>query len=205
MYYIGIDPGSTGAISVINDSGDVIEVVDMPMRYLMPRKSRAKKSKYLADGKTLRKKEPALKQDSRKVLDAKELYKIISKYNPNEVFCALELVSSKRGQGIKSTFTFGESFGCIKGVLESAGINYHLISPLSWQGYFELSGKSLEKPEHKISIMNHCLSIYPDAKLFGSRGGVKDGRSDAILIARYAYENKVTGNWFGAPPFSSAA
>lgn len=185
MFYIGIDPGSNGAISIIDEYGSFVAVHDMPMRWLIERKKPQKKSKFLADGVTPRKK-TKIKQDTRKVVDGKALFEILSAYSSLDVLCAMEFVSSKTGQGVKSMFSFGESVGCVKGVLESAGIKYRLVSSAAWQGHFQLTGG--DKDSHKQRIMDKCRSMYPDVNYFGSRGGLKDGRSDAILISRYYFE-----------------
>lgn len=182
MYYIGIDPGLEGAVAIIDENGVVIGVHDIPTRYLIKRKKVEKKPKYLADGVTLRK-QTKIKQDTRKVVDGKKLFDILSQYTSSQCRCALEFVSSHSGQGVKSTFSFGESFGCIKGVLESIGIDYNLLSPMCWQGNFALTGG--DKSFHKERIMNKCKEYFPDINYYGKMGGVKYGRSDALLIAKY--------------------
>lgn len=185
MFYIGIDPGSHGAIAILSEFGDVVAVHDMPMRYLIKRKIVEKKPKYLADGVTLRKK-VKVKQDTRKVVDGKQLYDILFEYSKNGVFCVMEFVSSQTGQGVKSMFSFGESVGCVKGVLESLSIEYRLVSPVSWQKHFLLTGG--DKTNHKQRIYEKCREIYPEVNYHGKFGGMKDGRSDALLIAKYYFD-----------------
>lgn len=201
MYFIGIDPGSSGAVSILKSDGSIEYVFDMPMRFLIKRKKRERKSKYLADGKTLRKKVSPIKQDNRKVLDAKLLFRNLLPYKDNVSVCVLEFVSSHSRQGVKSMFSFGEIVGAIKGVLESLGINYRMVTPITWQKSFDLTGKNKTKDEHKQDIMILSQSFYPNIEYHGSKGGLKDGRSDSLLIARYGFNNKGQGNWIGMGPF----
>lgn len=98
----------------------------------------------------------------------------------------LEDVASRPGQGVVSVFTFGEGFGVIKGVCESLGIPYSLIKPNEWQKRFGLNTGTKDKAKKKKEIADKCLSFYPKAELYGPKGGLKDGRSDAIMIARYS-------------------
>lgn len=201
IYHIGIDPGKNGAVSVIHRDGTPIEVFDMPTRFLMPRKKREKRSKHLADGVTPRKKQAPIKQDLRSVLDAKTLHQKLLPYSDKIAICALEHVSSHTGQGVKSVFTFGESLGAIKGVLESLGINYFLVTPKTWQDEFGLAGLTKDKDIHKENIFKKSMEFYPDVSYHGPRGGLRDGRSDAMLICRYGLIHGPNGKWVGEPPF----
>lgn len=193
MYFIGIDPGSSGAIAIIDKNDKPVAVHDMPMRYLMPRK----KAKITKTGKKLK----TPKQDSRKVLDAKVIAKILGPYVKNITWCVLESVNSRSAQGVKSVFSFGERFGALKGVLESLGVNYHMTAPVVWQKHFDLTGKKEDLGEHKINIMKKCRGFYPDIEYHGPKGGLKDGRSDALLLARYGKINQKHGQWTGESPF----
>lgn len=204
-YYIGIDPGKSGAISILNKDGDPLEVIDMPTRYLMKRKVRVAKSKYLADGVTLRKKAAPIKQDARRVLDARKLYDLLKPYVENLAFCGMEQVSSQTGQGVSSSFSFGEVFGAIKGVLESLGINYGLIQPKTWQKEFLPPEKAKDKDEHKNNIMLVAKSFYPNVSYHGPQGGLRDGRSDSLLIARYVWMMGDKSKWVALRPFDEVA
>lgn len=59
----------------------------------------------------------------------------------DKAVCCLENVHSMPKQGVKSTFAFGESFGYIKGVLESFEIPYQEVAPNKWKKEFSLIGK----------------------------------------------------------------
>ena len=92
----------------------------------------------------------------------------------------VEKVHSMPGQGVASTFSFGENFGKIQGILEALEIPYELVPPQVWQRSCGIPPKSDKK-----AIASIISTIYPKAELYGLRGGLKDGRSDALGIATY--------------------
>ena len=47
--------------------------------------------------------------------------------------CYLEKVHSMPGQGVKSTFKFGEGFGHLQGILDSLMVKYTFVRPGTWQ------------------------------------------------------------------------
>lgn len=120
-------------------------------------------------------------------INCAHLAALIHKHQPEFAIC--ELVSSRPGQGVTSTFTFGHALGSITGVLSALGVPYLLIRPQVWQGHFSIQSSSKDKAAHKqeIADLAHCL--YPAASLYGPRGGLRDGRSDALLLARYGHEH----------------
>jgi hypothetical protein len=200
---ISVDPGKSGAISILEQSsGKVIEVIDMPTRYFLPRKVKVKESKFLADGKTLRKKKKPIKQDPRVVFDGASFAKWVQQYKSQIVMGVIEYVTSRPGQGVSSTFKFGEMYGAVKSAIEVLGIDYILVSPKSWQDHFGLYGENTEdKDAHKSAIFNYCVEMYPNASLFGPSGGKKDGRSDAILIGRYFVDKGAECDSIGVSPY----
>ncbi|EMP57132.1 hypothetical protein MSNKSG1_00878 [Marinobacter santoriniensis NKSG1] len=60
--------------------------------------------------------------------------------------------------------------------------------PQTWQKHLGLKKDKGEQSISKQQIADTCLHLYPDAPLFEPRDGLKDGRSDAILIARYLFD-----------------
>lgn len=94
---------------------------------------------------------------------------------------ALEEVHSMPKQGVKSTFTFGTNYGMIQGMLQALDVPYILVKPQIWQKKLLIPAKSDKK-----KIASIILNIYPDAPLYGTRGGLLDGRSDSLCLAHYA-------------------
>lgn len=183
---LGCDPGQSGAISAFDENtGVLIDVIDMPVRLMKEPVTRKRQSKYLSDGKTLRKKKAPPKKDNRKVFDDEMLHQWIDTLPDKPKFAYIESVASMPGQGVASTFKFGDMFGCIKGFMGGAKIPFSLVSPREWQISFDLYGVTKDKKQHKVLISEKCIEMYPTADIYGSRGGLKDGRSDAILIGHF--------------------
>ncbi|GAA3953591.1 hypothetical protein GCM10022278_10530 [Allohahella marinimesophila] len=61
-----------------------------------------------------------------------------------------------------------------------------MVRPQDWQAMFGLATGEKDKSRKKQQIADKALELYPAANLYGPKGGLKDGRSDALLIARYA-------------------
>ena len=91
----------------------------------------------------------------------------------------VENVHAMPGQGVTSMFSFGKSFGIILGVTGVLGIAVEMVPPQKWQKLFGI-GK-----DTKGDAVSKAARLFPDAELYGPRGGAKDGRADALLVAEY--------------------
>lgn len=91
----------------------------------------------------------------------------------------IEEVHAMPKQGVSSTFTFGKGFGIIIGVVGSLGIPFSFVRPQAWQKTFSI-GK-----DTKADAVSIASRLFPDAELYGPKGGKKDGRADALLVAEY--------------------
>ena len=100
----------------------------------------------------------------------------------------VEDIHSMYGMSAKSNFSFGKNLGMVTAVAEL--FNHDLpntVTPKIWQKYIGVTvkGKALKKQVAKIA-----QHIFPQAELHGKRGGLLDGRSDALMIAYYGFHNK---------------
>jgi crossover junction endodeoxyribonuclease RuvC len=100
---IGIDPGCSGAIVVLRDSGEVDAFT------LMPTFKAGKSSRV--NGAAL----AAMLRDFR------------------EAHAYLEAVHAMPKQGVSSVFTFGHAAGVAEGILQGLGIAYTLVPPQTWK------------------------------------------------------------------------
>lgn len=105
------------------------------------------------------------------------------------VHATLEEVHSLYGMSAKSNFTFGGMFWRAKSLLESMQYPYELVQPKAWQ---QAVGAPTRKFLGKEMDLKHAIAdlaqgYYPTAQLHGPKGGLMDGRSDALMIAHYAY------------------
>ena len=101
------------------------------------------------------------------------------------VFIGIERVHAMPGEGVKSSFSFGERVGELKGILSTLDFdnNTEWIQPQTWQKHI-----NTDSNRGKKAIADSLLNLYPSADLYGPRGGLKDGRSDALGIANYIYQ-----------------
>jgi len=63
-------------------------------------------------------------------------------------------------------------------------VQVELIQPKVWQKEIgvQATGKAI-----KQAVATIAHGLYPHAELYGPRGGLMDGRADALMIAHYLY------------------
>ena len=169
MIIIGIDPGITGAISVLENK-QVIEVYDTPTMI------DGKKNKRQVNGAEVTNifkkviKENLDKSDGR---------------NEDEVKVVVEHVNAMPGQGVTSMFNFGQSFGVIKGICAALKLPIYFVRPTKWKKHFNLI------KTHKDASRTKVIEIFPHISSQISRK--KDSnKADSILIAKYFEETQNT-------------
>ena len=100
----------------------------------------------------------------------------------------IEDIHSMHGMSAKSNFGFGKNLGIVTTIAElMVGHLPKTVTPKIWQKYIGVTakGKAVKKQVAKIAQY-----LYPQAELHGKRGGLLDGRSDALMIAYYGLHNK---------------
>ena len=117
MIKIGIDPGLSGAVVVLED--------DLPTEWYRM---------------------PTMKTGSANRVNAAALAAIIRRtiFDDEETRAYVELVSSMPGQGVASMFSFGHSAGVIQGVLGAYKMPVKMVTPQSWKKRAGLIGKDKE-------------------------------------------------------------
>lgn len=111
---IGIDPGCSGALVVLDRNNNVSAHLNMPT-IKVGTKSRvngAAVASFLRD---------AMHCDS--------------------CHAYLEQVGAMPGQGVSSMFTFGHAAGVVEGLLQGLGIPYTLVTPQAWKKRAGLIGQ----------------------------------------------------------------
>lgn len=100
----------------------------------------------------------------------------------NQRRAIIEAVSAMPGQGVSSTFRFGEALGVVLGVLGALQIPVSWASPVRWKKAAGLYGKD------KDAARTLALQLHPEAGDMLTRK--KDiGRADAICIAHFGSLN----------------
>ena len=111
-----------------------------------------------------------------------DAYQWLHKQQPNSVW--IEDVHSLYGMSAKSNFGFGKNLGIVTAIAKIAinGQTVKTVTPKIWQKYVGVTvrGKAIKKQVAEIANI-----LYPVANLYGKRGGLLDGRADALMIAHY--------------------
>lgn len=153
MRILGIDPGAISGAYALIDTENGEEVYDVPVV-----DKNVSASSLAADLRAL------------------------GKINPiNAVI--LERVNAFPGQGVSSSFSFGQGYGTIIGVVQTLGISLHLVPPTVWKKYFKLPGKDKE------AARAMAMRFYPEVS--GLTRKKDAGRAEALLLARYFLETRV--------------
>ena len=133
MRIIGIDPGLSGAIAILEDN-KIKELFDMPV---MP------------DGKK-----------NKRQLNSALLVKLIKDNieNLESTIMVVEQVNAMPGQGVTSMFNFGQTFGAIKGICAALGLPIFFVRPAKWKKHFELINSSKDASRTKAIEMYPYIS-----------------------------------------------
>ena len=124
MRIIGIDPGLSGGIAILDD----LKIFDM---FDMPIMSEGKKNKNQ--------------------LNSAQLVNIIKKHIVlGKTFVIVEQVSAMPGQGVTSMFNFGQTFGSIKGICAALNLPIFYVRPSKWKKHFELINSSKDASRTKV-------------------------------------------------------
>ena len=133
MKIIGIDPGLSGAIAVLEDK-KVLGIHEMPV---------------MAEGKK-----------NKRQLNSAQLVDIIKNniIKSEEIAVVVEQVNAMPGQGVTSMFNFGQTFGAIKGVCAALELPIFFVRPSKWKKYFDLINSSKDSSRTKVIEMYPSLS-----------------------------------------------
>ena len=133
MKIIGIDPGLSGAIAIL-ENNKVLDIYDMPV---------------MSEGKK-----------NKRQLNSAQLVKILKDniLENEEVSVIVEQVNAMPGQGVTSMFNFGQTFGAIKGVCAALGLSIFFVRPSKWKKHFELINSSKDSSRTKAIEIYPLLS-----------------------------------------------
>jgi hypothetical protein len=98
----------------------------------------------------------------------------------------LERVTPMQKGGLVSAWRFGHSVGRIEGILECTELGYDTVPPKTWQKECGVIIPPKTPPAQRKRITEAVVNrLYPKAEIYGPKGGLLDGRADALLIAHY--------------------
>ena len=133
MKIIGIDPGLSGAIAVL-ENNKVLNIFDIPVMSEGKKNKRQLNSAFLVN---------LLKEN----INQEE-----------EVAVVIEQVNAMPGQGVTSMFNFGQTFGALKGICAALELPIFLVRPSKWKKHFELINSSKDASRTKTIEMYPKLS-----------------------------------------------
>ena len=151
--FIGIDPGLSGGLAF--RSGEEMSVLPMPILTITKAKG------------------------VRRVLDLTALANLIDDKTKNKprIHVFIERVASMPKQGVASMFSFGESYGAIKGIIAANFLPMTLVTPVTWKAKLKVS-------RNKDDARYRASQLMPRfAHLWARRSD--DGMAEAALIAFY--------------------
>ena len=124
MRIIGIDPGLSGGIAILDDL-KIFDIYDMPI---------------MSEGKK-----------NKRQLNSAQLSNFISKNveNIDSTAVIVEQVNAMPGQGVTSMFNFGQTFGAIKGITAALNLPIYFVRPSKWKKHFDLIKSSKDASRTK--------------------------------------------------------
>lgn len=158
---LGIDPGLTGAIAALDHNGALIDATDLPT-ILIGKGGGSVKRQISAAGLA-----EHLRWVTGRIMD--------------DTLVIIERVAAMPKQGASSTFSLGDTSGCIRGVVATLGLPISYVTPAQWKKHFGL-GTDKEEARARATL------LYPAAELTRKKD---HNRAEAILLARYGLETQV--------------
>jgi hypothetical protein len=161
--WVGVDPGVHGAIGVLDEKGRFISVEDMPI------------TKEGRQGEF-------------------DITRLCAHIRHLQALCAdchvfLEWPTTRPGEAAESSKRFGVGLGLLEGAWTMAGCRPIRVAPNLWKGALGLLGKAddpLRAREQAVRMAEEFVVGMGPGTLRGVRGGLLDGRAEALLVAWWA-------------------
>lgn len=163
-FIIGIDPGKSGGIVMLDEDGEVVSCVKMPET---PRDLYEHLVGLVSHAASCG-----------------------SQMSEPMVYVYIEKVGGIPGQGASSAFSFGRGCGHLEMALLALKLRTNYVTPQKWQKMYQVGSSSItkstaaEKKEHKLKLKTKAQSLFPEQK-------VTNATCDALLIAEYGRKNEI--------------
>jgi len=128
------------------------------------------------------------------VLDTNELYfletrelTLLSFYMGVPIAVEKQVALPRQKGANKTAFEYGRLVGHI----EAYGLNLTIVRPQEWYKIYSIPA-GMKYSDRKKLTAEKMIQIYPECEkqLYGPRGGLLDGRSDALAIAHWLSLNQ---------------
>lgn len=199
-YIIGLDPGISGGIAIMN--GSEISALKIPVKSVIVNKK------------------------TKNIYDVEKIVEIFAKYKDKNVLFIQEAVSCMPGEGAVSSFGFGKSSGLTLGMASALGFKIVEVHPQKWKKYFseltnpvigvlkeeakkkkeegkllkdkalkKLNKKEIDRLNRRIKAEMKASSISLVKEKFPEMESIlkyknTDGVAESILIALFGQENQ---------------
>ena len=132
MLILGVDPGLSGAVAILDQGGDIVSVTDLPV---------------IRDLKLA-------------WINGSEFQSIVlGALQGRTARAVVERVSSMPRQGVASSFQFGVGFGSILSVLQTLRVSIEFVTPAVWKKSYGLS-KDKHSSLHKARLMYPAAELH---------------------------------------------
>lgn len=170
QFVVGIDPGVRGAIGVLSPKTAFMEVYDMPV---------------IGTGRASE-------------FDCDALWAIFTHLTKayRRPLVRLEWPQTRPDEAAESSKRFGVGLGLLWGLSTAAGCEVERVAPNGWKGRLGLSGKAsgaMEARRQAVEYAERVIPGLPEDAVRGPKGGLLDGRAEALLIAFEQVSRTATG------------
>ena len=156
-YYIGIDNGLSGGITVIDENQKIIESIVMPV-------IKGKKTEY----------------DIGKIVIFFQDF-----HEPSNVYVCLEKAHVRPISGKRASFMTGYGYGLMQGILECCGMSYGIVSPNEWMKDI-LKGNDTKDKKGSILWCKRKYPRQ-DWRATDRSKKMHDGKTDSCALAVYCF------------------
>ena len=185
IYFIGIDPGKTGAIAVMDEEGKVLGVLPLPVKPAADQtKTYHGKARKDKDPKRIEIDLPMLNYRLNNLISDTTYKYIISLENAAATFM--------QNEGATSIATRCVNYGLLKAILLQLetlalySVKLEILQPSAWSRYGLFKGYKFKNPNAKKKSIEWCQTFHPNAQIV-MKGCRKphDGVTDAICICEW--------------------
>lgn len=124
--------------------------------------------------------------------DEEDYRDALERWRDDEIVAACEKIHSMPNQGVSSSFTFGENYGWILGLLYAYRVPVNLVSPMAWKKAFGVQmSKDASKAEKKAKTIAEMKRLFPSVSLKRTEKSRidDDNIADALAIAEFCRRN----------------
>lgn len=163
-YYIGIDPGLTGAVAVLTASGELKAALPMPV---CQRTANTK----MVDGAALR-------------------IQLLNILHGEPALVLIELTQAMNNDGGVAGFRFGHATAMAEGVCHGLGIDVTALSPQSWKASYHLIGRDKTAATELARSLYPMATLKATDR--GSSSGLADALLLARLCWKQRKKQRIT-------------